>query len=91
MKRDFLPAGIAAMLVVFCALIVFCIAFRVTHGTDAMASAIAAIAAGLPSVTFFTRKTEKPNHPRIEHLRIAGKYQGQRFSAEVGVSPLRLR
>lgn len=91
MKRNFLPAGIAAIFVVVCALIVFCIAFGATHGTDAMASLIAAIAAGLPCVPFSKRKTQKPNYPRIEHLRIAGKYQGQRFSAEVGFSPLRLR
>jgi hypothetical protein len=38
------------------------------------------------------RKPLRPsNYPRIEHLRIAGKYQTGGRSAEIGFSPLHLR
>lgn len=40
----------------------------------------------------FARKPLRPtNYPRIEHLRIAGKYQAAGRFGEVGVSPLYLR
>jgi hypothetical protein len=40
----------------------------------------------------FARKPRRPsNYPRIEHLRIAGKYQAVGGSAEMGFSPLHLR
>jgi hypothetical protein len=103
MRRYFPPAGIAAIFAFLGALIVFCIAFDVTHATPGRESAIAAIAAVAPFVSlfvplfivfsapFFTRNTQKPNHPRINHLRIAGKYQEQGLIAERGLSPLRLR
>lgn len=32
-----------------------------------------------------------PNYPRIEHLRIAGKYQAVGRFGEMGISPLHLR
>ena len=86
------------------AAIVFCIAFPVTHGAHERSSAIAAIAAVGPFVPLFfslftvfavvpflARNTEKPNHPRINHLRIAGKYRPQGFTARECFSPLRLR
>lgn len=36
------------------------------------------------------RSSQRPNHPRIEHLRIAGKYVPT-SAAKIGVSPLYLK
>ena len=44
----------------------------------------------IAATIFFARKPSRPpNHPRIEHLRIAGKY-APTSPAKMGVSPLHL-
>jgi len=103
LKRYFLPAVISAIFLFFCSVTVFYEVFDGRYGTIRTIATIIAQAAVLwvgPFVAFaivaagaFTRKSVRPpNYPRIEHLRIAGKYHPvRRFSAEMGISPLHLR
>jgi hypothetical protein len=51
-----------------------------------------AVAVFMPiAITIFMRKpSQRPNHPRIEHLRIGGKY-APTSASKVGVSPLHLK
>jgi len=102
LKRYFLSAAIFAIFVLFCSVYVFCVVFERRYGTSG--TTIVAIIAqatvlgvgpfvAIVAALAFTRKSLRPpNYPRIEHLRIAGKYHPvRRFSAEIGISPLHLR
>ena len=81
-----------------CALIASWVVFERPYGT------IGTIAASLaPFIALFVvlfvvavaaarRKPRRsPNYPRIEHLRIAGRYQAMGRFGETGISPLHLR
>ena len=97
MKRSFRAVDLVAIVLAICALIASWVAFERPYGT------VGAIAAGVaPFVTLFAafgvifagifaRKPLRPtNYPRIEHLRIAGKYQAAGRFGETGISPLHL-
>jgi hypothetical protein len=105
-KRYFLLVTISAILLVFCSMIVLFVAFDRPYGTIWPVAAIIAQVVALGIAPFLAigtglilalgaaskpKSLRPPNYPRIEHLRIAGKYQAvRRFSAEMGISPLRL-
>jgi hypothetical protein len=50
-----------------------------------------AVSVGVAVPASRRKSLRPPNCPRIEHLRIAGKYQAVGTSAEMGISPLHLR
>lgn len=100
-KRYFLLVAVSAILLTFCSMIALCVAFDRRYGTIWPIAAIIAQGAALgvapfvaivAAFAFKPKSLRPPNYPRIEHLRIAGKYHSvRRFSAEMGISPLRLR
>ena len=101
LKRYFLPAVIFTIFAYFFSVIVFWVVFERPYGTSGTTIA-AIIAAYIPvavvlGISIHAASTRKAlrssNYPRIEHLRIAGKYQyhAVRSSAEMGISPLHLR
>ena len=100
LKRYFLPAVIFAIFVFFCIVYVFWVVFDRRYGTSgttivAIVTIIALAGVWVPlgiAVAASTRRPLRPpNYPRIEHLRIAGKYHSvRRFSVEE-ISPLHLR
>ncbi len=63
----------------------------IAAGWSSFAVAILLPMAAAILVPMFDRKPSQPvNYPRIEHLRIAGKY-APTGAAKIGVSPLHLR
>ena len=106
-KRYSLLVAVSAILLVFCSMIALFVTFDRRYGTIWPVATIIAqiVALGVaPFVAIGTglilalgaaskpKSLRPPNYPRIEHLRIAGKYHTVRpFSAEMGISPLRLR
>jgi len=104
LKRYFLPAVISAIFVFFCSVIAFWVVFEMPYGTSrtTIVAIIAQAGAFIPlavvlGISIWAASTHKPlrssNYPRIEHLRIAGKYNYHAVggSAEMGISPLHLR
>ena len=106
-KRHILPAAVfSATLLAFC-VIVFWLVFERPHGTSGTIVAIIAqfgvwVPFGIALALAVAASTCKPlrsrNYPRIEHLRIAGKYQGtsanmsgKEYHWSMGSSPLHLR
>jgi hypothetical protein len=94
-----LTAGSATAVLAFC-FYAFWAVFERPHGAGATAAAIIAesVSIGIaPFLAIFlalssTRKAIRPpNYPRINHLRISGKYQAAGRFGETGISPLRLR
>jgi hypothetical protein len=49
------------------------------------------VAIGMLVAVLAIKPKSRPNYPRIEHLRIAGKYQAMGRFGEIGVNPLNLR
>jgi hypothetical protein len=101
-KRHVLLAAISSFLVLAFCMFVFWVVFARPSGTMGMTIAVIvaqATAFGVaPFVALFIvfagrrKPLRPPNYPRIEHLRIAGKYQAaRRFPADSGVSPLHLK
>jgi hypothetical protein len=95
----------AAVFIFMASVAVFILCFDLRYGSSgAVMAVIAAGAAGAPFiisiataiaiaifVPMFARKPLQPaNYPRIEHLRIAGKY-APTSAAKIGLSPLRLQ
>lgn len=102
LKRYFLLAAVSTIVWAFCSVIALCVFFDRRNSTIETIVAIIAQPAVLGVGPFiaivaafaFTRKSLRPrpsNYPRIEHLRIAGKYHAVGSSAEMGISPLHLR
>lgn len=95
-KRYDLRAVVAASFLVSCSVFALGVAFagavldRDFTAVGALIPIFVALAAGLGvAFSLLGRKSLRPsNYPRIEHLRIAGKYQGT--AAEMGISPLHL-
>ena len=92
LKRNF------PILLAFCTLIASWVVFERPYGTIAtIAASIAPFVAPFVvlgvalAAAFSKRKPLRSNYPRIEHLRIAGKYQAVGTSADIGISPLHLR
>lgn len=106
-KKCFRTFDAIALLLAVCALIASWVVFERPYGT---AGKIAAgigpyigilVALGIGVMAAFKRKAlRSSNYPRIEHLRIAGKYQavgasanmsGKEYHWSMGSSPLHLR
>lgn len=90
----------AVLAMAICAVIASWVVFERPYGT------LGTIAAGLaPFIAVFaalgiifvgaaasrTKPLRPSNYPRIDHLRIAGKYQAVGTSAKIGISPLHLK
>jgi hypothetical protein len=104
-KRYVLPvAFFSTILLAFC-ILVFGVLFAKPYGTGRTFIAIIAhagvwatlgIGLAIPVITSFIVATSgrkplhPPNYPRIEHLRIAGKYQAVGRFGDIGISPLHL-
>lgn len=85
------------LVMAICALIASLLVFERHYGTvGAIAAGLAPFVAlfaalGVVFAAVFARKPLRPtNYPRIDHLRIAGKYQAAGRFGETGLSPLRL-
>jgi hypothetical protein len=93
--------AVSVILLAFCGF-AFWVVFERSYGTSGTIIAIIAQAGAFIQLAVVfgitlaaaasTRKPLRPsNYPRIEHLRIAGKYHAVGTSAEMGISPLHLR
>ena len=101
LKRYFPIAAAFTILLAFCAEIALWVVLERPYGTiGTIAASIApfigpfvalgiAVAAGA-AVAFTRKPLRSPNYPRIEHLRIARKYQAVGRYGEMGISPLHL-
>lgn len=97
-KRSFGTMQVLAILIAFGVLIASWVVFARPYGTAgtiaaSMAPFIAVfVALGIVFVAAASaRKPLRPsNYPRIEHLRVAGKYQTADRFGETGISPLHL-
>jgi hypothetical protein len=92
-RRHHFPAFAAAFIfVAFVALLVLCVTIDLRYGSNAAATTVAvAVPFWAIWAVMFTRKpSHRANYPRIEHLRIAGKYTST-GAAKIGVSPLHLK
>ena len=97
-KRYFLLAAVSSILLTLCGILALWVALCRPNGAIAAIIGQAALFGVAPFIAIFAalalkRKSLRPsNYPRIEHLRIAGKYQAlRRFPADMGVSPLHLK
>ena len=99
-KRYFLAAAFSSIFLFSCSVFVFLAAFDRRFGAVGTAAIIVAQAVCFgvaPYVAIFAafaferKSLRRANYPRIEHLRIAGKYQAVGSRAEMGFSPLHLR
>lgn len=98
LKRSLRIVDVVAIVLAFCTLIFSWVVFERPHGTAGrIAAGIApfigvfvALGIGFVAAASKRKSLRSSNYPRIEHLRIAGKYQAGR-SAEMGYSPLHLR
>jgi hypothetical protein len=88
-ERYFLSFAGVFIFVASLALLALCVAIDLRYGSSV---AIIWVVIAVPIwCTMFLRKPSRPaNYPRIEHLRIAGKY-APTGASKVGVSPLHLR
>jgi uncharacterized membrane protein len=92
-------ASFVVLAMAICALTASWVVFERPYGTiGTIAASIAPFIGAfvvLGIVFAGAASTRKPlrssNYPRIEHLRIAGKYHAVGTSAEMGFSPLHLR
>lgn len=95
MKKSFRAVDVVAIVSAICALMASWVVFERPYGTMGMIAAQFAPFVALfvaPGVVVFARKPLRPaNYPRIDHLRIAGKYQAAVRFGETGISPLHLR
>jgi len=91
-KHYFLAVALTFLFVAFSALLVLSVAIDRRYGSDAaMTLAVGAAIAVAIWPAMLVRKPSRPaNYPRIEHLRIAGKYAST-GAGKVGVSPLHLQ
>jgi len=94
-------ASFVVLAMAICALIASWVVFERPYGTIGTIAASLApfIAFIVPFFVLFVivvaaakrKPLRSPNYPRIEHLRIAGKYQAVGRFGETGISPLHLR
>ena len=100
-KRSFRAVEVFAILLAICTLIASWVVFERPLGTIgtiaagiapfiAVFAGVGVVFAGAAWAAFARKPSRSQNYPRIEHLRIAGKYQTSR-PAEMGFSPLHLR
>jgi len=99
LKRYFRTVEVFAILLAFGAVIGSWVVFERPYGTiGTIAASIAPFIApfvvlgiALAAAAFTRKPLRSSNYPRIEHLRIAGKYHAVGTSVEMGISPLHLR
>lgn len=108
LKRYFTPAAVTVIFLAFCGVFALGVILvgaaldREYSAIGAMIPIVVALAAALGIlVAALRRKSLRPsNYPRIEHLRIAGKYHvegtsakmsGKEYHWSMGSSPLHLR
>jgi hypothetical protein len=97
-KHYFLLFAVVFIFMASVAVFILCLADDQRYGSSGAALAVGwsglAVAIFVPLVAIFVpifaRTSPPANYPRIEHLRIAGKYSPT-DAAKMGVSPLRLR
>ncbi len=91
-KHYFLSFAVVSTSVASLALLALCVAIDRRYGSNiAIIEAIgAAILVAMWMAMFPRKPSQRANYPRIEHLRIAGKYAST-DAAKIGVSPLHLR
>lgn len=91
-------ASFVVLAMAICALVASWVVFERPYGTVGaiVASLVPFIALFVVLLVIFVAAAKRkplrsPNYPRIEHLRIAGKYQAVGRFGEMGISPLHLR
>lgn len=91
-KHYFLSFAGVFIFVASSAILALCVAIDRRYGSSIAAIWVVGAAIAVPMWSaMFVRKPSRPaNYPRIEHLRIAGKY-APTGASKVGVSPLHLR
>ena len=99
-KRPLRTVQVLAIILSFCTVIASWVVFERPYGTiGTIAASIApcigsfvALGIVLAAPAFRRKPFRSSNYPRIEHLRIAGRYHPvRRFSADMGISPLHVR
>jgi hypothetical protein len=90
-KHYFLSFAVVSTSVASLALLALCVAIGRRYGSNTAIIVAMGVALAVPiCVAMFLRKpSQRANYPRIEHLRIAGKY-APTDAARIGVSPLHL-
>jgi uncharacterized PurR-regulated membrane protein YhhQ (DUF165 family) len=90
-KRYFLALAVVFISVIFAALCALGVALgRYGSNTAIMVAIGVAIAVSIWMAMFLRKPSQRANYPRVEHLRIAGKY-APAGASKVGVSPLHLK
>jgi hypothetical protein len=90
-------ASFVVLAMAICALIALWVVFERPYGTIGTIAASIAPFIGTFVVLLIVVAAAKrkplrsPNYPRIEHLRIAGKYHAEGRYGDLGISPLHLR
>jgi nitrate/nitrite transporter NarK len=92
-------AAVSVTVLAFCAVIASWVVLERPYGTiGKIAASIApfialfvALGIALAAAAFRRKPLRSPNYPRVEHLRIAGKYHAVGRYGEMGSSPLHLR
>jgi hypothetical protein len=90
-KHYFMSFAVASTSVASLALLALCVAIGRRYGSNTATIVAVGVALAVPicAAMFLQKPSQRANYPRIEHLRIAGKY-APTDAARVGVSPLHL-
>jgi hypothetical protein len=90
-KHYFLSFAVVFTSVAYLTLLALCVTISRRYGSNAAIIVAMGVALAVPiCVAMCLRKpSQRANYPRIEHLRIAGKY-APTDAARIGVSPLHL-
>jgi hypothetical protein len=90
-KRYFLAFAVVSTSVASLAILALCVAIGRRYGSNTATIVAMGVALAVPIcfAMFLRKPSQRANYPRIEHLRIAGKY-APTDAARVGVSPLHL-
>ena len=90
-KQYFLSFAVVSTSVASLAILALCVAIGRRYGSNTAIIVAIGVALAVPiCVAMSLRKpSQRANYPRIEHLRIAGKY-APTDAARIGVSPLHL-
>jgi len=88
-RRYFFTVGAIFAAAAFCGIVALCsvLVRRFLSGETIAPIALAVFGLALLISVFARKPTRSPNYPRIEHLRIAGKYSPS-GGADTGISPL---
>lgn len=92
LKRYLVVSAIFSVFLAWCGVVVLAAALAKeydTVGTTIPIFIALAVSVGVAVPVSRRESSRPPDYPRIEHLRIAGKYHGS--CAQMGISPLRLK